>query len=190
MSDQPKVSSWQRFRTRLRETPLLIYGGSAALVALIIAIVIVLASGGDDSEDVVSGGTPASTTPTATASVGATPTHTPASTGPSLTVSDISYSTEGGRLGENHILVAVTVSDDGGQPVKGAFVFARLSLNGGSFATKIGTTGADGAAELKFTNAPSGCYDTVITDVTAAGLTLPWDGIYPDNGFAKGGAAC
>ena len=135
------------------------------------ALVIVLACGGDDSED-----TPDSTTPT------------PASPGSSSTVSDISYRTQGGPLGENHILVAVTVSDDGEQPVDGASVSARLIVNGGSFGTKIGTTGPDGSVEFKFTNAPAGCYDTVITHVTAAGLS--WDGIYPDNGFAKSGSVC
>ena len=135
---------WQRFRTRLRENPLLIFGGAAGLAAVIIAVVlvIVLASGADDSEDVVSGDTPGSATPPATTSVGATPTPTaiptatPAPPGSSSTVSDISYSTEGGRLGENHLVVAVTISDDGEQPVDGASVSARLSLNGGSFATK------------------------------------------------------
>ena len=135
------------------------------------ALVIVLAFGGDDSED-----TPGSTTPT------------PASPGSSATVSDISYRTQGGPLGENHILVAVTVSDDGEQPVDGASVSARLIVNGGSFGTKRGTTSPDGSVEFKFTNAPAGCYDTVITDVTAAGLS--WDGIYPDNGFAKSGSVC
>ena len=144
-------------------------------------LVIVLACGGDDSED-----TPGGTTPTATASAGATP--TPASPGSSSTVSDISYRTQGGPLGENHILVAVTVSDDGEQPVDGASVSARLIVNGGSFGTKIGTTGPDGSVEFKFTNAPAGCYDTVITHVTSAGLS--WDGIYPDNGFAKSGSVC
>lgn len=163
-----------------------------SLTALAIVLVIVLACGGDDSEDVVSGDTPGSTTPTATASAGATPTptHTPVSAGPSSTVSDISYKTEGGQLGETHLVVEITVSDDGEQPVEGASVSARLIVNGGSFGTKRGTTGPDGSVELKFTNAPAGCYDTVITDVTAAGLALPWDGIYPENAFAKGGAVC
>ena len=103
-------------------------------------------------------------------------------------MSDISYSTNGGRFGENHLVVAVTVLDDGGQPVDGAPVSADLNLGGGFYATRSGTTGPDGSVDLKFNNAPSGCYDTVITDVTAAGL--PWDDIYPDNDFAKGGAIC
>jgi hypothetical protein len=94
----------------------------------------------------------------------------------------------GGRAGENHLVVTITVSDDGGQPVNGASVSAQLNLDGGSYATKSGTTGPDGAVELKFTKAPSGCYDTVVTNVTAAGL--PWNSLYPDNGFAKGGAIC
>ena len=90
-------------------------------------------------------------------------------------------------MGENHLIVAVTVSD-GGQPVDGASVSAQVNLDDGFYAAKSGTTGPDGSVELKFTNTPSGCYDTVIIDVTAAGL--PWDDFYPDNGFSKGGAIC
>ena len=191
MSNQPKVSIWQRFRERLRENPLLIFGGAAGLAAVIIAIVLVIVlASGDENEDVVSGDAPGSATPTATTSAGATPTQTPtpAPLGSSSTVSDISYSTEGGNLGENHLLVTVTISDDGEESVDGASVSAQLSLNGRSYATKRGTTGPDGSVELKFTNAPSGCYDTEITQVTAPGLS--WDGVSPDSGFAKSGAVC
>ena len=177
MSDQPKVSIWQR----LQERPALLVSGGAGLLALILAIVlvIVLASGGDDNEDVVGGETPGGDTPTGTASAEATHLTRPI---------DIRYNTQGGPLGENHLLVVVTVFDDGEQPVHRASVSAQLNLNGAFYATKSGTTGPDGSVVMKFTNAPSGCYDTVITDVTAAGFL--WDGIYPDNGFGKGLAVC
>lgn len=91
-------------------------------------------------------------------------------------------------MGENHLLVVVTVFDDGEQPVHRASVSAQLNRNGAFYATKSGTTGPDGSVVMKFTNAPSGCYDTVITDVAAAGFL--WDGIYPDNDFGKGLAVC
>lgn len=202
MSEQPKESIWQRFRTHLRENPVvLIYGGAGGLVALvstIIVLVVVLASGGDGSDDVVSGDSAGSATPTATASATSAPTFEPTATptptptspplDPSSTVSDISYSTEGGPLGENHLLVIVTVSDDGEQLVDGASVSAQIKLNGDAYATKNGTTGLHGSVELKLTNAPVGCYDTVITGVTVSGL--PWEGVFPNNGFAKGGAVC
>lgn len=133
--------------------------------------------------------------PTATPAPTATPipTATPAPTatpvpGSTASVSNIGYSTIGGRFGENHLNVTINVVDDGGQPVDGASVSTDLDLDGGSYSSKSGTTGPDGSVTFKFTNAPAGCYDTAITDVTAAGLL--WDDITPSNGFAKGGATC
>ena len=177
MSDQLNVSIWRR----LQERPALSVSCGAGLLALILApvLVIVLASGGDDNEDVVGGETPGSDTPTGTASAEAT--QLPRSI-------DIRYSTQGGPLGENHLLVVVTVIDDGEQPVHPASVSAELNRDGAFYATKSGTTGPDGSVDMKFTNAPAGCYDMVITDVAATGLL--WDGIYPDNGFGKGSAVC
>ena len=98
-------------------------------------------------------------------------------------MSDISYSTEGGRFGDAHLVVGITVTDGGGQPVAGASVSADLNLGDDPYASRSGTTGTDGSVALKFTNAPAGCYDTAVTDVTAAGLT--WDGVTPTNGFCK-----
>ncbi len=101
---------------------------------------------------------------------------------------DISYSTEGGRFGDAHLVVDITITDGGGQPVSGASVSADLNLGGAFYASKSGTTGPDGSVALKFTNAPAGCYDTVDTAITAAGLS--WDSSFPANSFAKGGAGC
>jgi hypothetical protein len=163
----------------LQERPALSLSCGAGLLALILApvLVIVLASGGGDNEDVVGEETPGSDTPTASAEA----TQLPRSI-------DIKYSTQGGPLGENHLIVVVTVIDDGEQPVHPASVSAELNRDGALYATKSGTTGPDGSVDMRFTNAPAGCYDMVITDVTAAGFL--WDSIYPDNGFEKGSAVC
>lgn len=140
-------------------------------------------------------GTPAPTDtpggPTATATDTPPPTATPAATStPSSTtavVDDISYSTNGGGQGDRHLNISISVIDGDGQPVGGASVSIDLNVDDGLYATGTGSTGAGGTITFKATNAPSGCYDTVVTDVTAAGLT--WDESFPANEFAKN-AAC
>ena len=124
-------------------------------------------------------------TPTPTATPSPAPTPTPS--GSSAIVDGISYITSGGRFGDAHLVVGITVTS-GGHPVSGASVSADLNLGDAFYASKSGTTDSEGSVELKFTNAPAGCYDTVVTAVTAAGLT--WDNTYPDNSYAKGGATC
>ncbi|HEY5625188.1 MAG TPA: matrixin family metalloprotease, partial [Dehalococcoidia bacterium] len=126
--------------------------------------------------------TPAAPTPTPAPT--ATPSPTPTPNGSAAVVSDISYSTSGGRSGDAHLTVTISVTGDG-QPVNGASVSAEINRDGTLYTTGSGTTGPDGSVDLKVNNAPSGCYDTV---VTAAGLS--WDGSYPDNSFEKGGAVC
>ena len=46
-----------------------------------------------------------------------------------------------------------------------------------------GTTGTDGTVTFTLKNAPSGCYATTVTNVSATGLT--WDGATPTNSFCK-----
>ena len=95
---------------------------------------------------------------------------------------DVSIDTTG--LGGGVHMSTISVTGDG-QPVNGASVSAEINRDGTLYTTGSGTTGPDGSVDLKVNNAPSGCYDTV---VTAAGLS--WDGSYPDNSFEKGGAVC
>ena len=104
-----------------------------------------------------------------------------------VSVASIIYDTEGGRNGDKHLLITVALLDDFDDPVADASVSIDLYLAGVFYASGAGTTGTDGTVTFRAKNAPSGCYDVEVTDVTAAG----WDDSYPINSFAKGaGAAC
>jgi len=98
-------------------------------------------------------------------------------------VGTITYATEGGRDGKKHLSVTIALVDDLGNPVSGASVSIDVDLGESLYASETGTTGADGTVTFKLPNAPSGCYTTTVTDVTAEGLT--WDGVTPENGFCK-----
>jgi subtilisin family serine protease len=99
------------------------------------------------------------------------------------TVDSIAYGGEGGRSRDKHLLVTVHVSDDLGSSVSGALVSIRLDREGSPLATSTGTTDPSGNVTFKQKNAPSGCYQTVVTGVTAAGLA--WDGVTPPNSYCK-----
>lgn len=96
-----------------------------------------------------------------------------------VSVSSISYSTIGGG---KHLLITIALVDNLNSPVADASVSIDVSLNGTSYGSWTGTTGAEGTVTFKLTHAPSGTYTTTVTNVTAEGLT--WDGITPDNGFS------
>lgn len=100
-----------------------------------------------------------------------------------VTVTSIGYTTEGGKDGKKHLNVTVTLTNDLGQPVGNASVSVSVTLDGQSYATDSGTTGADGTVAFYFKNAASGTYSTRVTNVTAVGLT--WDGDTPLNEFVK-----
>lgn len=112
-----------------------------------------------------------------TISVGAPPS---AST---VSVDSITYATSGGRLGDKHLLVTVSLVDEASNPVGGASVSIDLLRDESLDSQATGTTGADGTVTFERKNAPSGIYTTEVTDVTAAGLT--WDGLTPSNSFTK-----
>jgi hypothetical protein len=98
----------------------------------------------------------------------------------SMTVSDISYATEGkGR----HLLVTVWVIGGSGYLVSGATVSIELYLDNTMRSSSSGTTGSNGGVTFKYPNAPSGIYSTKVTSVTHSNYT--WDGIYPENSFSK-----
>ncbi|MGD8351521.1 MAG: Ig-like domain-containing protein, partial [Nitrospirota bacterium] len=103
--------------------------------------------------------------------------------GATATVESIAYSGEGGRFKDKHILITVHVSDDLGDNVSGAAVSIRLNHEGSALASSTGTTDPSGNVTFKQRNAPSGCYETVVTGVSAAGLT--WDGVTPPNSYCK-----
>jgi hypothetical protein len=90
-------------------------------------------------------------------------------------VSSITYARSGSTLYET-----LTVLDSSGQPVPGASVNLRILRNGVLYASGGARTGATGQVTV-YVTAPSGCYTTTITGVTATGLT--WDGTTPSNSY-------
>ena len=117
--------------------------------------------------------------PTATATAGATATATPG--GASIvSVESITYATEGGRNGDKHLVISVALVDDIGDPVSGVSVSIDLFRDSSFYGSAAGTTGTDGKVSFKASNAPTGCYTTV---VTAAGPD--WDNNTPPNEFCK-----
>ena len=107
---------------------------------------------------------------------------TPPPTG-TISVSSITYSVSGGRLGGSNLNVTVNVVDSFGKPVANAYVWANLYLNGQVFMTPAGATNTSGSFLVKVNHAPAGSYKTVVTRVSATGRT--WDGVTPTNGFTK-----
>ena len=100
-----------------------------------------------------------------------------------LSVDAVEYSANGGRLNDRHLTVTVRLVDDGGSAVANAGVSIELSRDGSLYGTASGTTGSNGVVNLSFNNYPSGTYTTVVTDVSASGLT--WDGKTPSNSHTK-----
>jgi VCBS repeat-containing protein len=98
-----------------------------------------------------------------------------------VSVQTPTYSTSGGKNSDRHLDVTVTLLDSAGNPVAGASVSATIQgpTPGGGTAT----TDAAGTVSFRITNAAPGTYTTVVTSVTAEGLT--WDGITPDNSYTK-----
>ncbi|KAG2473831.1 MAG: putative Aqualysin 1 [Nitrosopumilales archaeon] len=94
-----------------------------------------------------------------------------------VSVSSITYATEGGKNKDKHLLITVALEDDLSNPVSGASVSIDLSRDGSFVGSGTGTTGTDGTVTFSLKNAKSGCYTTTVTDVTASGLT--WDGTTP-----------
>ena len=107
----------------------------------------------------------------------------PLTTATTVTVSSITYATQGGRNNDKHLNITVALVDDLGNAVAGASVSIDLFLDDSPYGSGTGTTGTEGTVTFTLNNAPSGCYTTTVTDVTADGLT--WDGATPENGFCK-----
>jgi subtilisin len=96
-----------------------------------------------------------------------------------VSVGGFTYATTGGRDGLKHLSVTVALVDDLGDPVAGAPVSSLLGHDSGASWTFTGTTGPEGTVAFSLANAPSGCYTTTVTSVTAEGLT--WDAGDPGN---------
>ncbi len=133
-------------------------------------------NGGDSFTYRASDGTAESNTATVSITV------TPASSS-IATVNSITYFTEGGRGNSLHLRSVVEVVDTNGAPVPNAGVSIDLYLDSALYKSLTGVTGADGKVIFKISRAPSGCYNTIVTSVSAAGFN--WDGNYPANEFCK-----
>jgi subtilisin family serine protease len=100
-----------------------------------------------------------------------------------VSVKSISYSTEGGKNGTQHLVVTLYLEDNFGNAVSGAQVSLDLSRNSTKVASFSGTSSTAGGISFKYNNAPAGTYTSVVTSVRSSVLT--WDGTTPENGFIK-----
>ena len=96
----------------------------------------------------------------------------------------ITYTTSGGKRGDRNLNVAVSVTNDLGDPVEGADVSVELTFPSGGVGSATGVTNADGDARFIARRAPSGCYSLDVTNIIATGLAF--DDSELANGFDKG----
>lgn len=97
----------------------------------------------------------------------------------SETSASVLYATEGGRRGDNHLLITILLSD-GSNPVNGS-VSLDVLLNGGYYRSFNGTT-SSGQVTFKITKAPSGTYTIGNLNISSVPA---WDGITPTDSFIK-----
>jgi hypothetical protein len=107
----------------------------------------------------------------------ATATLVVANVATTMTVSSISYSASGRRDSDLNITLAIV--NNLGSPAEGASVSITLDFNGSAYASGTAKTGSNGEVTFTLENARAGTYSTVVTAVTASGLT--WNGQYPSN---------
>jgi len=102
-----------------------------------------------------------------------------------ISVDSITYATEGGKNGDKHLLITIALLDNDNppNPVSGASVSIDLYRDGSFVASGTGTTGSSGTVTFSLKNGAAGNYSTIVTAVTANGLT--WDGTSPSNDFEK-----
>ena len=105
-----------------------------------------------------------------------------------VNVRTVSYSTSGGQNGDKHLSITVALVDDLGSPVGGASVSIDLYRNLAYVTSGTAPTGANGMVAWTLNNAASGCYTTMVTDVTATDLT--WDDATPANSVEHKGGSC
>ncbi len=96
----------------------------------------------------------------------------------------VTYNTNGGKNGDKNLTVTVDVVDDLGNPISGASVSISLSKDGSSAGTGTADTNTSGSVTFQLRSAGDGCYETVVDNIVATGLS--YNATYPMNGFAKG----
>src|SRR3989344_2783681 len=105
-----------------------------------------------------------------------TPTPTPVP-GSTVTVASITYAWYGGKSNNKHLNDTLLLNDENGNPVAGATVSITLTNDIGGSWNGTGTTGSEGSVTFSLKNAPSACYSTEVTSVSAPG----WDNTTPSN---------
>jgi hypothetical protein len=112
-----------------------------------------------------------------------------ATTGPNTArVDSISYGTYGGKSKDLHLMIAIRVVDASGKAVSRATVSIDVSLDvdkdgtyeHNPYATRKGLTDPLGQLTLRVNEAPSGCYLTGVSGVSADGVV--WDEVTPPSG--------
>ena len=101
-----------------------------------------------------------------------------------VTVECITYTTSGGKNHNKDLLITVALADDCGNAVPDASVSIKILCDGGSTASRTGTTNSNETVTFILRNAPSEHYETKVTDVSATGLKWE-DHSTPVNGFDK-----
>jgi len=99
-----------------------------------------------------------------------------------VSVDSIQYATEGGKNGDKHLLITLSLVDDSNNAVSGASVSIDLYRDSKKIASGTGTTGSSGTLTFSLKNAAPGYYTTDVTSVTASGLEFTNnddDGGYP-----------
>ena len=94
---------------------------------------------------------------------------------PTVSVGDVTYSTSGGRNGDRHLSVTISLEP----PLVGAMV--SVSVDGPSGVTKTDSTDDSGSMVVKILRHVPGCYTTEVTAITAPGWV--WDEVTPTNSY-------
>lgn len=102
----------------------------------------------------------------------------------SVTVNSIVYRLSGGKDGKKNLYDIVSIINNVGNPVSGAFVSMVLknTTTGKSWTANL-TTNASGNVTFSLKNSPSGCYTTDVISIVSGNLTF--DGTEPANGVCK-----
>jgi len=94
-------------------------------------------------------------------------------------VEDITYAIKDGK--NLRLKTRVSIIESLGPALANASVTLDLLRDGALVTSKTLTSRSDGSASFQLNKAGAGCYETVIVDVVADGLT--WDGVTPTNKY-------
>jgi len=101
-----------------------------------------------------------------------------------IIVSQVEFSTFGGRRSEKHLTATLKLVDDSGRSIEGAVVSVKiLNEARGSVSNQQGVTDSSGLVRFDIKNAKSGTYTLEVISVEKAGIE--WNGETPPNSFQK-----